>query len=150
MILSSRVIGCAIEVHRALGTGFLESVYDNVLAIELARNNINYKRQFQIEARGRRSREAAKSEYQPFFFRLDLIKAPQKNRQPHQHRQAHENQSHGYLRKLDIDISGHSDTLSIRELKRSSPAKDKIHVSATQQRWRLNKERKLTGTGKHS
>ncbi len=48
MILSSRVIGCAIEVHRALGTGFLESVYDNALAIELARNNIDYKRQFQI------------------------------------------------------------------------------------------------------
>ena len=48
MNLSSRVIGCAIEVHRALGTGFLESVYDNALAIELARKNINYKRQFQI------------------------------------------------------------------------------------------------------
>ncbi|MCH7507372.1 MAG: GxxExxY protein [Proteobacteria bacterium] len=48
MNLSGQVIGCAIEVHRALGTGFLESVYDNALAIELARNNIDYKRQFQI------------------------------------------------------------------------------------------------------
>ena len=48
MNLSSRVIGCAIEVHRALGTGFLESVYDNALAIELARNNVDYKRQYQI------------------------------------------------------------------------------------------------------
>jgi GxxExxY protein len=48
MNLSSRVIGCAFEVHRALGNGFLESVYDNALAIELARNNIDYKRQFQI------------------------------------------------------------------------------------------------------
>ena len=48
MNLSSRVIGCAIEVHRALGTGFLESVYDNALAMELTRNNIDYKRQFQI------------------------------------------------------------------------------------------------------
>ena len=48
MNLSGKVIGCAIEVHRALGTGFLESVYDNALAIELARNNIDYKRQFQI------------------------------------------------------------------------------------------------------
>ena len=44
MNLSGQVIGCAIEVHRALGTGFLESVYDNALAIELARNNIDYKR----------------------------------------------------------------------------------------------------------
>ena len=48
MTISSRVIGCAIEVHRALGTGFLESVYDKALALELASNNIDYKRQFQI------------------------------------------------------------------------------------------------------
>ena len=33
--LSRRVIGCAIEVHRALGPGLLESAYEQCLAYEL-------------------------------------------------------------------------------------------------------------------
>ncbi|MCP4640284.1 MAG: GxxExxY protein [bacterium] len=33
--LSNRVIGCAIEVHRALGPGLLESAYEQCLAHEL-------------------------------------------------------------------------------------------------------------------
>ena len=33
--LSNRVIGCAIEVHRALGPGLLESTYQQCLAQEL-------------------------------------------------------------------------------------------------------------------
>ena len=38
--LSRRVIGCAIEVHRALGPGLLESTYEQCLAHELSRNHI--------------------------------------------------------------------------------------------------------------
>ena len=38
--LSNRVIGCAIEVHRQLGPGLLESAYEQCLAHELSRNNI--------------------------------------------------------------------------------------------------------------
>ena len=34
--LSKRVIGCAIEVHRALGPGLLESAYRQCLAHELS------------------------------------------------------------------------------------------------------------------
>ena len=43
--LSHRVIGCAIEVHRALGPGLLESAYEQCLAHELARNEIGFKLQ---------------------------------------------------------------------------------------------------------
>lgn len=40
--LSNRVIGCAIEVHRVLGPGLLESTYQQCLAHELALNNIAF------------------------------------------------------------------------------------------------------------
>ncbi len=38
--LSKRVIGCAIEVHRELGAGLLESTYEKCLAHELRSQNI--------------------------------------------------------------------------------------------------------------
>jgi GxxExxY protein len=38
--LSKRVIGCAIEVHRVLGPGLLESTYRRCLAHELQLNDI--------------------------------------------------------------------------------------------------------------
>ncbi|MCB1601859.1 MAG: GxxExxY protein [Xanthomonadales bacterium] len=38
--LSSRVIGCAIEVSRGLGCGFVEKVYENALMVELARTGL--------------------------------------------------------------------------------------------------------------
>ena len=40
--LARRVIGAAIEVHRALGPGFLESVYEHALAVELSLQGIDY------------------------------------------------------------------------------------------------------------
>ncbi len=43
--LAHQVIGAAIEVHRLLGPGFLESVYEEALAIEFDLRNIAYERQ---------------------------------------------------------------------------------------------------------
>jgi len=40
--LSNQVIGCAIEVHRHLGPGLLESIYQQCLARELSLNNIAF------------------------------------------------------------------------------------------------------------
>jgi len=41
--ISNRVIGCAIEVHRNLGPGLLESAYQQCLAHELCLNGIEFK-----------------------------------------------------------------------------------------------------------
>ena len=41
--LTEKVIGCAIEVHRALGPGLLESVYLHALAHELQLQGIAFK-----------------------------------------------------------------------------------------------------------
>ena len=38
--LSKKIIGCAIEVHKALGPGLLESAYKKALVIELQDKNI--------------------------------------------------------------------------------------------------------------
>jgi GxxExxY protein len=44
-ILTRRVIGCAIEVHRTLGPGLLESIYEICLCDELEQAGIVYARQ---------------------------------------------------------------------------------------------------------
>lgn len=43
--LTERVIGCAIEVHRTLGAGLLESAYKKALCIELAHHRLAYERE---------------------------------------------------------------------------------------------------------
>ena len=46
--LARKVIGAAIEVHRALGPGYIESIYEEALAYEIGLNNIPYERQVKI------------------------------------------------------------------------------------------------------
>jgi GxxExxY protein len=46
--LSNRVIGCAIEVHRELGPGLLESSYEQCLAHELTLNGIGFQLQYPL------------------------------------------------------------------------------------------------------
>jgi GxxExxY protein len=43
--LTAGIISAAIAVHRILGPGFLESLYEEALCIELARRNIPFERQ---------------------------------------------------------------------------------------------------------
>ena len=47
--ISNGVIGCAMEVHRNLGCGFLEAIYENSLVIEFRRNGIHLQRQVPFE-----------------------------------------------------------------------------------------------------
>jgi len=43
--LSYAVVGAAMEVHRVLGSGFLEAVYESALAYELTLRGIHFERQ---------------------------------------------------------------------------------------------------------
>ena len=39
--LTGRIIACAIEVHKALGPGFLESIYELAMVVELKRAGLH-------------------------------------------------------------------------------------------------------------
>ena len=49
-VVTDRIIGSAIEVHRILGPGLLESIYDTALCIELDDRGVKYARQVRIPA----------------------------------------------------------------------------------------------------
>ena len=46
--LTAEIIGAAITVHQALGPGFLESIYEEALCIELTLRKIPFERQRRI------------------------------------------------------------------------------------------------------
>ena len=60
-----KIVGTAIEVHRELGSGFLEAVYQEAMAIELASCSIPFESQkaLQITYKGQK----LKKEYVPDF-----------------------------------------------------------------------------------
>ncbi len=47
--ITGEVIGCAMEVHRTLGCGFQEYVYQRALEIELNKKNIKHEKEFEIK-----------------------------------------------------------------------------------------------------
>jgi GxxExxY protein len=49
-LLSKEIVGAAIEVHRHLGPGLLESAYEQALCYELSVRNIRFERQKKIPA----------------------------------------------------------------------------------------------------
>jgi GxxExxY protein len=49
----TRIIGCAIEVHRQLGPGLAEGVYEDAMTIELEVNGLHFDRQRQVVIRYR-------------------------------------------------------------------------------------------------
>jgi GxxExxY protein len=55
--LTEQIIGCALEVHRRLGPGLLENVYESALCIELEFNGLAFTRQVGI----------------PLYYRGELI-----------------------------------------------------------------------------
>jgi GxxExxY protein len=63
--LTKRIIGCAIEVHRALGPGLQERTYENALAIELREQHLPFDRQVSVPV-------AYKREWVG-DYRLDLV-----------------------------------------------------------------------------
>lgn len=66
--LSGEIIGAAIDVHRVLGPGLLESVYEEALTMELQDRNRAVSRQLEIPViyKGKRLQN---------FLRLDLLVA---------------------------------------------------------------------------
>lgn len=46
--IAYKIVGCAIEVHKHIGPGLLESVYDECLIDELKRNNLHVRSQVYV------------------------------------------------------------------------------------------------------
>jgi GxxExxY protein len=53
-VLTERIIGCAIEVHRTLGPGLLEHTYEEAICVEMDRRRISFERQsvFPVKYKG--------------------------------------------------------------------------------------------------
>ncbi len=46
--LTSKIIGCALTVHKMLGNGFQEVIYQRALAIEMNLARIEFSREFEM------------------------------------------------------------------------------------------------------
>jgi GxxExxY protein len=46
--ITEKIIGCAIEVHKSIGPGLLESIYEKALCYELGQKGLHFKTQVTI------------------------------------------------------------------------------------------------------
>jgi GxxExxY protein len=46
--LTGKIIGCAMEVHKALGNGFQEVIYQRALAYEMELQGLHFSREFEM------------------------------------------------------------------------------------------------------
>jgi GxxExxY protein len=46
--LSGRILGAAVDVHKALGPGFLESIYQRAMEVALEHREIRFQRQREV------------------------------------------------------------------------------------------------------
>jgi hypothetical protein len=46
--LTSKIIGCAMTVHKVLGNGFQEVIYQRALAMEMELAGIHFQREFEM------------------------------------------------------------------------------------------------------
>jgi GxxExxY protein len=47
--LTRKIIGCAMEVHKQLGNGFQEVIYQRALAIEMQLQGISFSREYEMQ-----------------------------------------------------------------------------------------------------
>jgi GxxExxY protein len=47
-LLTHKIIGCAMEVHKSLGNGFQEVIYQRALAIEFSLQKIDFQRELEM------------------------------------------------------------------------------------------------------
>jgi GxxExxY protein len=47
--LTGKIIGCAMEVHRVLGNGFQEVIYQRALAIEMESRGLSFSREHEMD-----------------------------------------------------------------------------------------------------
>lgn len=72
--LTKRVIGAAMEVHSLLGPGYLESAYEQALAIELQSRKIPFERQkvFNLDYKGECIGEGRMDFYVDYILVVEL------------------------------------------------------------------------------
>jgi GxxExxY protein len=63
--LTEKIIGCAIEVHRTLGPGLLESTYESALCVEFQLAGLNFQQQLVVPV--------AYKNHPVGDYRLDLV-----------------------------------------------------------------------------